>query len=177
MSAQASYTANQAEVVGLYDLQRNACLSQKYYGRRLKQYKWLNITMDVIVAVATSSSVAGLAILKTPIGVNFFSMLLSASALVSVLRPILKLSEGVDRYSKLHYAYGQIFLTIEGLLRQIRRAGTVSPELVKASADVFETYRNLELQDDPGPSKRLLKKYQAEVKSQMPGEDLWLPEE
>ena len=150
---------------------------QKYYACRLKQFKSVNLGMDIVLALSTSSAFAGLGIMKTPIGVNFFSILLCLSAVVSVLRPILKLSDGIDRYSKLHYAYAQLFLMIEDLQTQIRRTGGVRPEHLKASSDVFERYRNLVLQDDPGPSKRLLKKCQAEVNAQIPSESLWLPQE
>lgn len=170
-----TYTPMQAEVARLHDMYRTCLLSQKYYGRRLNCYKRWNLTMDIITALATSSAFAGLAVWGSPVGANFFSLLLAASVVISVARPLLKLSEGIDRYSKLHYAYTDLFLRIENLVADMRRKAGVEPEHLRAAADLSDRYRNLALQDDAGPSQKLLEKLQAEVNEAIPADRLWLP--
>ena len=171
----ASYTPLQAEVIRLHDLYRNCLLSRKYYAVNLKKYKVWNLTLDIIVALATSSAFAGLAILQTPVGTNVFSGLLAASVVISVIRPLLKLAEGVDRYSKLHYAYGELFYQIESLVADMRRKNRVTEEHFRAAADMADRYRNLALQDDPGPKQEALRKFQNEVNEAIPPDRLWLP--
>ncbi|MBI4464167.1 MAG: hypothetical protein HY647_05635 [Acidobacteria bacterium] len=173
--ATTTYTPLQAEVYRLHDLYRNCSLSRKYYAHRLKQYKRWNLTFDIVTALATSSAFAGLAIWQTPVGVNVFSILLAASVIISVLRPLLKLSDGVDRYSKLHYAYGELFYQIESLVAEMRRKDGVRDEHLKAAAEMADRYGHLGLQDDPGPNRKALKKFQDEVNQAIPPDRLWLP--
>ncbi len=131
--------------------------------------------MDVTTALATSSAFAGLAILKTTIGVNLFSFLLGAAVIVSVLHPVLKVSEGIDRYSRLHYAWGELHYAIESLLADMRRQNSVTESNARSIADISERYRNLSLEDDPGPNRTLQQKFEEEVKQAIPENQLWLP--
>ncbi len=169
------YSPAQAEVLRLHDLYRTCLLNQKYYSHKLNSYKLWNRVMDIVVALATSSAFAGLAIWKSGLGANFFSILLAASVVVSVLRPILKLTEGIDRYSKLHYGYSQLSFQVENVLTDMRRRGGPQDDHLKTTADIEDRYRNLGLEDDAGPNLKLLKKFQAEVNEAVPAERLWLP--
>ena len=170
-----NYSPEQAEVLRLNDLYRTFLLNQKYYAHKLNSYKFWNRVMDIVVALATSSAFAGLAIWKSALGANFFSVLLAVSVIVSVLRPVLKLSEGIDRYSKLHYGYSQLLFQIESVLTDIRRQGGPKDGHVRTIADIDDRYRNLALEDDAGPNLELLKRFQAEVNEAHPPERVWLP--
>jgi len=170
-----SYTADQAQVIRLYDAYRNCLVKSKYYGNELKKYKRYSITMDIVIALATSSAFTSQAILKTPIGLNFVSLLLLISAVIAVIRPILKIGEAIDVYSKLYYAYTELFYRIESLTDDIRRENQVTQVHQRKAIDIFERYRDLELQNDPGESVKRMGKYQDEVDKAIPADTLWLP--
>jgi hypothetical protein len=171
----AAYTPEQAEVLRLHKLYRDCLLSQKYYAERLSTRKFWAFAMDLTMAIATSTALAGMAVMKTTIGANLFSLILSLSVIVSVIRPLLKLSESIDRYSKLHYAYAELALQIDSLVADMRRKNNFREEHSKMAADIWERYRNLTLQDDAAPNRKTLKKFQAEVNEAHPSTTLWLP--
>jgi hypothetical protein len=170
-----SYTAEQAQVIRLYDLYRNCLTKSKYYGHRLKLYKRAGTTMDILIALAASSAFTGQAIMKTQIGLNFVSFLLLASAVMAVIRPILKIGEGIDLYSKLYYAYTDLFYRIESLNDDIRRENALTKIHQKKASDIFDRYRDLELQNDPAENVKQMGKYQDEVDKAIPSDTLWLP--
>ena len=170
-----SYTAEQAQVIRLYDLYRNCLTKSKYYGHRLKFYKRASVTMDILIALAASSAFTGQAIMKTQIGLNFVSFLLLASAVIAVIRPILKIGEGIDLYSKLYYAYTELFYRIESLNDDIRRENALTRIHQKKASDIFDRYRDLELQNDPAENVKQMGKYQDEVDKAIPPDTLWLP--
>ena len=80
-------------------------MNAKYYASRVVWLKRLNTIRDVVVAISASASFAGLVVWKMGIGNLTFSVLLGIAALVSALRPILRIADKLDRYSKLHYGY------------------------------------------------------------------------
>ncbi len=170
-----SYTAEQAQVIRLYDLYRNCLTKSKYYGHKLKLYKRASVAMDILIALAASSAFTGQAIMKTQIGLNLVSFLLLASAVIAVIRPILKLSEGIDLYSKLYYAYTELFYRIEGLNDDIRRQNTFTKIHQRKASDIFDRYRDLELQNDPSENVKKMAKYQDAVDKTIPSDTLWLP--
>jgi hypothetical protein len=170
-----SYTAEQAQVVRLYDLYRNCLTKSKYYGHKLIFFKRLALIMDILIALAASSAFTGQAIMKTSIGLNLASFLLLISAVIAVIRPILKIGESIDLYSKLYYAYTELFYRIESLNDDIRRENALTKIHQKKASDIFDRYRDLELQNDPAENVKKMGKYQDEVDRAIPASGLWLP--
>ncbi len=169
------YTAEQAQVIRLYDLYRNCLTKSKYYGHKLIFFKRLSITMDILIALAASSAFTGQAIMKKSIGLNVASFLLLASAVIAVIRPILKIGESIDLYSKLYYAYTELFYRIESLNDDIRRENALTKIHQRKASDIFDRYRDLELQNDPAENVKEMGKYQEEVDNAIPPSTLWLP--
>src|SRR3954453_12626995 len=93
------YTPQQTRVVQLHNYARSSLMNAKYYARRTESLKRISLMADIIVALATSGSFAGLAIWKTEIGKNWFTALLAFSVLVSTIRPVLRLTDKIDGYS------------------------------------------------------------------------------
>jgi hypothetical protein len=170
-----SYTAEQAQVVRLYDLYRNCLTKSKYYGHKLIFFKRLALTMDILIALAASSAFTGQAIMKTSIGLNVASFLLLISAVIAVIRPILKIGESIDLYSKLYYAYTELFYRIESLNDDIRRENALTKVHQKKASDIFDRYRDLELQNDPAENVKKMGEFQDAVDRAVPASTLWLP--
>jgi hypothetical protein len=170
-----SYTPEQAQLIKLYDTYRTCLMKAKYYGHKLKSFRRLNVWMDIITALAASSALTGQAIMKTPIGLNFASVLLVASAVIAILKPIFKIGEAIDRYSKLFNGYNNLFYRIEGLTDDIRRSNTFTVEYGQKAVDIFDNFRELQQQGDSEENRKRMLKYQDEVDRAIPFDRLWLP--
>lgn len=170
-----SYTADQAQVIRLYDTYRNCLLKVKYYGHRLQTYKRLNVVMDIATALAASSAFTGQALMKTGWGINTVSALLLTSAVITVVRPILKIGDGINLYSKLYSAFGELFYRIESLNDDIRDEEALTQLHKRKGKDIVERYRALELQTESVESARAMARYQEEVDKAIPADRLWLP--
>jgi hypothetical protein len=171
------YTPTQARIVELYDYYRSALMSAKYYGRKIELLKRIALAIDIGTALAASGSFAGLAIWKSDIGRNAFSLVLGCTAILSALRPVLRLPDKIGRYSKLFYGYMEVFYRIQALTADIRAAGRADPEHLRKAADTAERFRALELEGDAYQDSKKLLKYQDEVDVAIPVERLWLPSE
>ena len=170
-----SYSAEQAQVIRIYDLYRNCLVKSKYYGHRLKVFRGWNTTMDIFIALAASSAFTGHAIMKTPAGLNIVSSLLLVSAVIAVMRPIIRIGESIALYSKLYYAYTELFYRTESLKDDIRRDDALTKIHQQKASEISERYRDLELQADPAEDMKKMGKYQDEVDKTIPADGLWLP--
>lgn len=121
-------------------------MNAKYYARKLEWLKRTNTSIDVVVAIVASAAFAGLAIWKSTIGANVFSVFLGIAAVLSALRPVLRLPDKIDRYSKLHYGYLEVFYRIQSLIADMRIAGRVTDGHRAKASDLAERFRALELE-------------------------------
>ena len=169
------YTPAQARLVQLYDYYRTCLMNAKYYARRIEILKWVNLGADILTAIVASSAFVGLAIWKSDVGKNLFSVLLGSSAVISVLRPVLRLSEKIDRCAKLHYGYLELYYRIDLLIAEIRTAQDVNEDHLKKMSELSERFRSLELEGDAYQSPKMLLKYQDEIERVLPADRLWLP--
>jgi hypothetical protein len=131
--------------------------------------------MDIGTALAASSAVTGQALMKTGWGINTVSVLLLMSAVITVVRPILKIGDGINLYSKLYSAFGELFYRIESLNDDIRDEEALTQLHKRKVKDIVERYRALELQTESVESARAMARYQEEVDKAIPADRLWLP--
>jgi hypothetical protein len=169
------YTPLQSRVVQLYDYYRTSLLNAKYYARRLEFWKRISIWSDCLIAVSASASFAGLAIWKSDLGKNSFTVILAIAAVLSALRPITRIPDKIDRVSKLHYGYLELYYRIEGLVSEMRSLGHVTPEQLSKAADLSDRFRAMELEGDAYQNPKILLKYQDEIERILPADRLWLP--
>ena len=173
--AKPSTEIQQAELTRIYNLYRDSLLSKKYYAHKVAEWKRIDLWINIVAALASSSVFTGLALWKTQFGLNFMTFLTLAAAVVAILKPIIRPAEKIDRYSKLHFAYSEVYLDFDSLIADIRRQTELDPDRLKRSFQIWDRYRQLALQDDPEPNRKLLEKFQAEVNEFLPPDRLWLP--
>ena len=89
----------------------------------------------------------------------------------------MRLSDKIDRYSKLHYGYLEVYYRIQSLISEMRAAGHLTAESQLKAADLAERFRSLELEGDAYQNPKKLLKYQDEVERAIPADQLWLPPE
>jgi hypothetical protein len=97
------------------------------------------------------------------------------AALIFIGKPILKVSEQIERYTILHCGFGEVFCRIEALLADIRRADGVTDEHRERAEELFKRCEGLALREDAAVNWKQLAKIKEEVDRAIPSETLWLP--
>jgi hypothetical protein len=169
------YSARQAEVLRLNVLYRQCMLDQKYYARLLARYKRWDRLTNITTALVTSTAVGGLTLLKSGWGAIAFSVVGSISALILVVKPFFKPAENIERYSKLHYGFTDMFYQVESLLADIRTADGMTAEHRDQAKILFEAHKSLALQEDAAINQKRVSEIENEVDRAIPGITLWLP--
>jgi hypothetical protein len=162
----------------VYNELRTARLNVKYLQRNLRTLKRVNLSYEIVLAVATSSAVAGFSFWQQGVGKTIWAAVGVVAVLLSVLKPILSLPEAFQRKQELLASYmildhdlNAIGLDIkirsafdESLRRQFKRALERKAELVKK---------------DPGSpiNERLRRSCYKEVLRELPTDSFYIPPE
>ena len=116
----------------VYDLQRTCRLNKKYWSEKLAKVKQLNFAMEyLLMAAAPGSAISGLVYWKTDKGVVVWSILMGVTAIISVAKPLLKLSEKIENLNKVITGYRVAEFEFEQLSNDIRREAEYSTESIK----------------------------------------------
>src|SRR6266498_6061539 len=132
-----------------YNELRTARLNVKYLQRRLRTLKRVNLSYEIILAIATSSAVTGFSFLQAGAGKAIWSGVGVVAVLLSIIKPILNLPEAFQRKQELLASYmildhdlNTVCLDIqirkafdEALRGQFARALERKAELVKKDTD------------------------------------------
>ena len=101
--------------------------------------------------------------------------LVAASAIISAIRPVLRIADKMDRYSKLHYGYTELFYRIESLVSEMRVAERIDEDKLAKASELSDRFRALELEGDAYQNQKKLLKDQEEIERTIPADQLWLP--
>lgn len=165
-----------ARVKAINDLYRSALMNKKYYEGRLSSYQRSNKMFEILLAVGTSTAVAGWGVWKvTNVGAVVWAALAGAAALAAVIKPILQLGREVERYSKLHFGYCSLFYDLDAMTFELRHSQVLPETAWSAFLQIRKRNNDLGLHDELKPKRTLLKKCQAEVLIEIPAGSLWLP--
>lgn len=164
-----------AELRWLYDSYRTALLNRKYYAHRLLVYQRWNLILELAVAVGTSGAIGAWAIWKQGVGRNAWAFLAGLAALIAVVKPIIQLPKRIERYSKLHVAYSELYQDIDRLVSEVKLEKLLTKEMCKSVRLAAERHYKLELEDDPKPVKHWVQRFYDEVNREIPASTLWMP--
>jgi hypothetical protein len=168
------YTPTQAEMVRFYGLYRCSLMNRTYHSRKVKRARTWSSLAETIAALAASSAVGSLAIWKTSVGGLFLTGLLLTSAIASVARSAFRLSENLDRYSRLAYAWSEMSLDMERVIAAVRRQGTMTDVLRSQVDYLSQRFQRIEMSDNTEDRDAMLR-IQDEVDISVPPDRLWLP--
>jgi hypothetical protein len=167
---------NRARLEHIYTDYRNVRLSRDYYACRLAFFRRWNRFYEIILALgATGSVAAGWYIWKTSYGQPVWAVFSGLAAVLAIIKPILKIPEEVEKYSKLHTEYAVLTVVYQQLVDEIRESGGITPEMRERIAGASSHVKTLAPQDDPNPSEKLLRQCQMKIKKVVPGFKDWLP--
>jgi hypothetical protein len=155
---------------------RTASMNRKYYGYRLSRVKLLNVGLEILVAVGTSSAIGAWWIWRSSsAGETAWAILAAAATLLAILKPILKLSDQVERHTKLFVGHGDVYYDLKLIASDLARAKNYTDEIDKNFRRTVERIKELAPEDDPKINDRLRRKSYEEVKREIPVESLWWP--
>ena len=170
--------ATRTELEQLYSLLRTAALNVKYYGARAKRAKLWHLGLQIAAATGSFSAVGGFLTGDQFAGWGKFAWagIAALSGALAAVSPLVGLSEKANRLGNLHFAYCELYHLCGLLLKDIRRAGVIADEHVGAAKVLYDLNSRLGPMDEEGPSRKLIKKFEAEVNEQIPSETLWMPQ-
>ncbi len=124
----------------VYDLLRTCRLTTKYWSVRLLRIRRQDFLLEcTLMATAPGSALAGLVFWNTEYGRTAWMLLTTITALLAIVKPLLRLSERLDQLQKIITRYRVIECQLESLTNDIRRGNRYSSEFVAV-------FKNLEAQ-------------------------------
>ncbi len=165
-----------ARLIAAYDLYRKALLNRKYYGHRLASWKRWNTGFEIALAVGTSGTIGTWALWKTGAGQYAWTFVAAFAAVLGVIKPIIQLGKGIERYSKLYSGWGGVFYDLEGVVEDIKATHKYTGEMANIVTSAHNRIKDLTPEDDPNPNRRLVRKYYNEVLIEIPPAMLWVPQ-
>jgi len=164
-----------ARLIEVYNLYRTALLNRKYYAHKLALWKRWNSALEVALAIGTSGTIGAWAIWRKGAGEDVWTIFAASAALLGVIKPVIQLPKGIERYSKLYVGYSDLFYDFQAVVSDIQTTHSFSQEMGNKVANARERIKKLSLDDDPTPNKTLVKQFYGEVNTEIPSDRLWMP--
>lgn len=112
----------------VYDLLRTARLNELYYGTRLQAMERLNLSVEICIAVVSSTSaVGGLALWKTTVGNPLWQGLLGVAAILTIIKPFLGMPKKIKAYEELLAGYRLLAHELRDLRMDISQSRDYTP--------------------------------------------------
>jgi hypothetical protein len=159
----------------IYNRYRTSLLNVKYYGYKLIWSQRVNLWAELVIAISACSGVSGWAIWGQEAGHQVWSIIAGTAAVLAAIKPIVPLTKNISRYSKLYGSYNSNYLALKDLVERISVEEGLSKDIQDEFERISKQHREIAMDDDPKPSKRLLTKFMREVETQIPPEQLWCP--
>ncbi len=164
-------------VWNVYDSLRTAKLNVKYYGIKLHRLKQNNFYFEIAIALATSSTFAGLWLWQSGPGKKAWGLIALLAAILAVIKPLLKWADKIRAYSELLNGYR----TYDHELIVIREM--ISQKLVYDQVLMDEYSKALQLKGslvvkDPESKQDsgLIEKLMNEVNKELPVSSFYIPQ-
>jgi len=163
----------------VYDKLRTSRLNTKYYGRRLAQFETYNFCLELVLAVtAPTSAIAGLWFWNTDAGKIAWQYLGVIAALAAVVKPLLGLTKRIKAYESVLSGYRMLeydLREIKDLVEQKQKYdGPLQAEFKKALQREKQLVgKNPESHEN----RQVLRECELEVRSELPGQSFFVPEE
>jgi hypothetical protein len=170
------YEALRAELGVMYDTYRTAAMNEKYYANRLTHLTNWNRYYEIALAIGTSTAIAAWAIWEQNSWARVFWAVFSGLiTLLAIIKPFLKMPEGIEKYSTLHTGYRALYLNLHSIVSTIRRKSAVTSEVQQLFDAAQDQYRSLALNDAVNINQKIVNQCQQAVIREIPVESLWYP--
>lgn len=154
---------------------RNVVMSRKHYEDRLKTLQRWNTVYEIVIAVGTSGTVGSWAIWSEGVGKSTWIVIGAIVALLTVIKPFLKLAERIEQKSTLATKYAAMQIDFQLLIFDIKSEGKLSSACRKIYKEICKKMQDLGSKDDATPAAKRLRRFCEEVNREIPPESLWSP--
>ncbi len=160
----------------VYNLLRTASLNYKYYLRRLRRVRQINIWIDASIAIVTSSVVAawvaelaGLFEGQQRIGL-IWKITTGFAAVVSIVKPFLRLPEKIEALQAHATTYSGILAQLRSLSSRIHSEQDYAPEHKSQFYAILRDYESVDgaLPPEEKPNMKLKEECESEVLKEYP---------
>ena len=162
-----------AQLRDLYGLYRTALLSVKYYSFALTCWRIANKTIEILLALGTTGT--AWAIWKTEAGGYVWMIVAAASAVLCLLKPIVRPSEKIEKFSSLRTSFSDLYYDIEAVVEDAKKRRNYTSEMDAKVRNARERMKQLATKEVPSPFKKLVCRFQREVNKQIVPKSLWWP--
>lgn len=160
----------------MYDEYRTARLNIKYLQCQLKILKRYNSIIECIIALTASSSVAGLWFWNSVLGGYIWKIIGSITAVLAVIKPLLKLPEKTSKTEELLVGYKALHFDLENLVYLIKQRQIYDDSLQTQFLQVLERKKELtQKNNDPVINRKLSKKCFEQVNTELPANQFYVP--
>jgi hypothetical protein len=164
-----------AQLKALYNTYRTSYMNKKYYGYRLNTVqRWTTVT-EIVIAVGTSSSLGGMALLQSGILKDAWGLYSVIVAILAIVKPVLQLNKQVERYSRLFTGHGSLFFDLDLLVTEVAQKKRFTPEIESSYQKAMQRFKELATDDDLDTNDRLLQRCFEETNNDLPADNLWFP--
>jgi len=164
-----------AQIVRIYDSYRTALFKRKYYGYRLITSQQWNLAYECVLALGSSSVIAGWAIWKIGFGEYVWAIIAGLVAVLAILKPFLQLSKSIEQHSQSYVGWSAIYLDIREVVLDIQTKRIFTEEMLKLFSAAEGRIKKLDLSEEPKLIEGLKQRCVEEVKKDIPSESLWDP--
>ena len=163
-------------VHNIYDTYHKVCVNRKYYSYRLEMLKQWNTVIEILIAIGvSSSSVSALALWAGDFGKAAWGLLGAVVSILAIVKPFLQLPKQIERYSRLFVGNNAANFELKKLVDEIQERRALTPETEFKYATALERLREIEADEDPVQNKRLVNRFDAEVKDELQEKKFWSP--
>jgi hypothetical protein len=127
----------------VYDELRTARLNVKYLQSEIRRLKFFDRWSEVIIAIATTSSVGSFWFLQNVVGAYFWKSAGAIAVILSIIRPILKFADQIQGKEKLLTSYSVLDHDLHCICIEIRHRQKYDNELHKSFLEAMN--RKVEL--------------------------------
>ncbi|HYH86136.1 MAG TPA: hypothetical protein VEX60_11830 [Pyrinomonadaceae bacterium] len=137
----------------------------------------INFCYEIFLAVGSSTTVSAWSLWNISGGANFWTITAGVVATAAIIKPFLPLASDIERFSKLYTGYADLFYDLKILVDEINMSRGITAEHLDRFNAAEKRYKDLAIQDDLKPRRRLLKNCEGEVQLAFPNSYFWNPVE
>jgi hypothetical protein len=160
----------------VYDQLRTARLNIKYLQEKIRRLNRWNAFFEIVIAVTTSSTVAGFSFWRTVYGGSIWTTVGTIAAILSVIKPILKFPEQLRRKEELLASYHILDHDLNNIGIEIKHRKKYDDSLYKQFLRALERKAEL-MKQDTGSSidERLRIRCRKAVEQELPEDSFYIP--
>ncbi len=159
----------------VYRDMRNVVLTKKYYESKLAMVQRVNLWYEGILAFGTSATVAAWSIWQEAAGERLWVAIGVVVALLSIIKPVVKLSDEVKRLTSLATKYAALQIDFQKLIFKIKYDRAFNDRSCKTYLKIFSKMKDIGEREDADVPANKLRKFAKIVNQEFPATSFWAP--